>query len=229
MDLLATQPDPANAPQTPAQPNATTSSTSLPADQAAVPAVVHPDVPADSSANPVADIATQTSTAEPAVSNLPAMSDDAPTPVTPPAPVDLPATPTDATTTNTGSDVASDDSQAPTDDESELTVDDILNKDLLDLMGVKGLKDEDKKALYETMLKTIQARVAERLSDSLSDEDFDKWKDLDQEAKQKFLEQKDIDAAQMFLEETVFYKTEMAEIARAAQQKLKADLAAKQE
>ena len=228
MDLLATQPDPANAPQTPAQPNATTSSTSLPADQAAVPAVVHPDVPADSSANPVADIATQTSTADPvaapATSNLPAMSDDAP--VTPPALADLSTTPavSEPELPTTSTETAT---PAPS-DSSELTADDIMNKDLLDLMGMKDIKEEDRKALYEKVLKTVQYRVANRLAGLLSDEEFQEWEKLDQDGKQKFLDSKNIDAAAIYLEEVMAYKIEMVELMRVSQQAASANSSAQE-
>jgi len=95
----------------------------------------------------------------------------------------------------------------------DYTYDDILNKDILELMDAGDLSEEKKRELYIKMLETIQNRTIARIFDQLSPEDGEKLKQLiDSNNKaeiESFLKSKGIDIAQMMLEEAIIYKSEL--------------------
>jgi len=95
----------------------------------------------------------------------------------------------------------------------DYTYEDILNKDILELMGVGNLPEEKKRKLYTKMLETIQNRTIARIFDQLSPEDGEKLKQLlDSDNKteiESFLKSKGVDIAKMMLEEAIIYKAEL--------------------
>ena len=95
----------------------------------------------------------------------------------------------------------------------DYTYEDILNKDILELMGVGNLPEEKKRELYTKMLETIQNRTIARIFDQLSPEDGEKLKQLlDSDNKteiESFLKSKGVDIAKMMLEEAIIYKAEL--------------------
>jgi len=96
---------------------------------------------------------------------------------------------------------------------NDYSYEDILNKDILELMGAGDLSDEKKQELYTKMLETIQNRTIARIFDQLSPEDGEKLKQLiDSNNKteiESFLKSKGVDIAKMMLEEAIIYKSEL--------------------
>lgn len=95
---------------------------------------------------------------------------------------------------------------------------DILNKDILELIGAQNLPDDKKKQLYQKMLETIQNRSITRILDQLSDNDAEEFKTIldsgDQPKADQFLKSKGIDIRQIMLQESIIYKTEMTELSK---------------
>jgi len=89
----------------------------------------------------------------------------------------------------------------------------LLEKDILELMGVDNLPDKEKEELYKKMLETILNRVVLRLDTQISDEEVEKLKEItdkkDKEGFLKFFQDKGIDIKSIFAEEAALYKVEM--------------------
>lgn len=96
---------------------------------------------------------------------------------------------------------------------AEPTFDDLLNKDILELMGVKDMPESKKQELYQKMLETVQNRVINRVGEQLSDEDVEAWNKVaetkDQGKMEEFLQSKSIDLGKMMMEESLVYKAEL--------------------
>ena len=101
------------------------------------------------------------------------------------------------------------------------TTDDILNKDILELMGAKDMPEEQKQALYKKMLQTIQNRVIARIARELAPADNAHWQKLAETGDQKkmadFLNSKGIDINKLMFQEAVLYKTELVELSKPVQ------------
>jgi len=127
------------------------------------------------------------------------------------------ATDIDANTTNDAS--AGDTSSLSSDDTS---TEDILNKDILELMGAKNMPEEKKQELYQKMMETVQNRVIGKVADMLEGENLEKFKELAQAQKklelEEFLKSQGINLSKVMLQEALFYKTEMAELSKTIQQ-----------
>lgn len=93
---------------------------------------------------------------------------------------------------------------------------DILDKDIFELIGGERLPEEKKKELYEKIGQTIENRAIARIDDSLSDQDRGEWlKLLDEDNKVKmeeFLKSKNIDVAKIIVEEALVYKLEITKL-----------------
>lgn len=99
--------------------------------------------------------------------------------------------------------------------------DDLINKDILDLMGYQNLTEEEKRNHYTRMLETIQNRAIARVGDLLSNEDQKTWESLQtDEEKKQFLASKNINLDQIMAEETLLYKAEMVAEAKRIQEEL---------
>ncbi len=94
----------------------------------------------------------------------------------------------------------------------------ILNKDILELMGASGLPKKKRQKLYAKMLDTIQNRVIARVADQLSEPDLKEWHELaetgDNQQIDRFLKGRGIDVAQLQLQEALMYKAEMVKLAK---------------
>ena len=92
--------------------------------------------------------------------------------------------------------------------------DDIINRDILELMGAQNMPEEKKKELYTKIIDTIQNRVITRIADELSEPDLQQWKKLAEEGNkdkmEEFLKSKNIDLKQLMFQEALFYKSELA-------------------
>lgn len=98
----------------------------------------------------------------------------------------------------------------------DVSYDDIITKDIFDLMGAKNMSEEDKKNLYTKILETIQNRVVARMADKLTDADTEKWLEVkktnDKKKMNQFWTSKGIDINKLFLQEALIYKVELAQI-----------------
>lgn len=108
------------------------------------------------------------------------------------------------------------------DQSSTSSYQEILDKDILELMGASDLPNEKKQELYATMLDTIQNRVIARMADQLPEQDLERWQQLaetgDNAQMEQFLRERQIDIAQLMLQEALMYKTELVELAKPLQQ-----------
>lgn len=97
----------------------------------------------------------------------------------------------------------------------------ILDKDLLELMGAKEMPPEKKQELYTKMAQTVQNRVIARIDDQLSEEERQEWIKLidinDKTKMEEFLKSKDINVAKWLVEEAIIYKTEMMALFKQSQ------------
>jgi hypothetical protein len=89
----------------------------------------------------------------------------------------------------------------------------ILDKDLLDLMGVANMPDDKKAELYAKMAATIQDRVLLRVDDALDEEGKKQFGEIidtgDQAKTNEFLVGKGLNVPQLLVQEAMLYKLEM--------------------
>lgn len=97
-----------------------------------------------------------------------------------------------------------------------ITYDDIIDEDILTLMGAKNMSEEEKEELYKKMIETIQLRVLSRIDDQLSDQEAEEVKEIvksnDKEKFFDYLRSKNIDVGKLYAEEALIYKIEMIEL-----------------
>lgn len=102
------------------------------------------------------------------------------------------------------------------DPKNSLSIDEIIDKDILELMGAKDMPEEQKESIYQKMLETIELRVIARVEDGLSDEEISQARILiENNEKEKFLEllkNKEINTDKLFAEEALIYKIEMIDL-----------------
>jgi len=93
---------------------------------------------------------------------------------------------------------------------------DIIDKDILELIGAEGMEPEKKEQLYKTMLDTIQTRVMSRIDDLLTDDEANQIKgfmeDGDYETFSEFMGERNIDIKKIYAEETLLYKIELTDL-----------------
>lgn len=91
--------------------------------------------------------------------------------------------------------------------------DDILDKDILEILNLQGIPQEKKQELYTKMYETIETRAMLRLDALLSADEVETWKKLlqngDREATQAFLAEKKIDIQKIMLEEMAIFKAQL--------------------
>lgn len=97
-----------------------------------------------------------------------------------------------------------------------LDPEDLLDKDVFELMGLKDVSKEQKDKMMHEMTRTIQNRILARILDLLdekSTKEFEKVIDQhDDKATQKFLNSKKIDLVQISSMEALKYKVEMLDL-----------------
>lgn len=98
----------------------------------------------------------------------------------------------------------------------KISYDDIIDEDILVLMGAKNMPSAEKEDLYKKMIETIQLRVLARIDDQLSDQEAEEIGTIvksDDKAKFfEYLKNKDIDIEKLYAEEALIYKIEMIEL-----------------
>lgn len=98
-------------------------------------------------------------------------------------------------------------------------VQDILTKDILELIGADNMADEDKAEIYNKMMETIHNRVMARLFDMFTEEQFEKLKQIlksnNEEGFEKLVQETGIDIPQIYSQEALLYKVEMVNLLKA--------------
>lgn len=93
---------------------------------------------------------------------------------------------------------------------------DILEKDVLELIGAQNLPDDKKRELYQKIADTVENRAVARIYSQLPKEDgqeLDTLIDQGDSAKvDQFLQSKGINIISLLTQEAVIYKTEMVEL-----------------
>lgn len=96
-------------------------------------------------------------------------------------------------------------------DESEYK--DLINNDILDLIGLKDLPQEEKKDLYKKVLETVEDRSMVRVVNSLSPEKQEELNNLldsqESESINDFFTNNGIDLEKIMFEESMLYKAEL--------------------
>lgn len=96
---------------------------------------------------------------------------------------------------------------------TEAEIKDILDKDLLELMGAKDMPQEKKAELYTKMAQTVQNKVIARIIDALDEagrQEFVKLIDRgDSKKTEEFLRSKGIEVSKLLVEEAIIYKNEI--------------------
>jgi hypothetical protein len=94
-----------------------------------------------------------------------------------------------------------------------ITYDDVLDKDILELLGLKDLSDDEAKEIYDKMFQTIQDRVILDMVEKMSDEDFASLETaVEAKNKDKFEElvtKNHIDVVNLYAQEALAYKIEL--------------------
>jgi len=100
----------------------------------------------------------------------------------------------------------------------DINYEDIIEKDILEILGAKNMPEEEKRNLYTKMLETIQKRVMIRINDRLTEEEREEWKkildDGNREEADKYLLDHGLEVPKLMAEEALILKTELAELAK---------------
>lgn len=103
-------------------------------------------------------------------------------------------------------------------DINDVEFEDIINKDVLVLMGAESMPENVKTEIYNKMLRTIQNRTIARVTDILSDNGLEDWLQVaeteDPVKIEEFLQSKKIDMNQLMLQESIKYKAQMVALSR---------------
>lgn len=94
-----------------------------------------------------------------------------------------------------------------------LTYNDVLTKDILDLLNLSNLPDDEKEKIKGIMEETIKNRIIARVIDALSEEDQKSWENMQsEEDKVSFLTSKNINLEKIAMEEAMIYKYEVSKL-----------------
>jgi hypothetical protein len=91
----------------------------------------------------------------------------------------------------------------------------VLDADILKLLGAEKASDEDKQKIYQTAFATVENRVMARIFDQLTDEDIKQWESIDEndkEAMRSFMNEKGVDLPKLYAMEAITYKSELASL-----------------
>ncbi len=91
-----------------------------------------------------------------------------------------------------------------------ITIDDILNEDIFNLLGLGSMSDSEKEEYLDAMNDTIQARLLLSIVEDLSPEDREQMDLLEGDELMKFFEARGIDIVARMLEEAIQYRLELA-------------------
>jgi hypothetical protein len=123
-----------------------------------------------------------------------------------------------------------------------LNLQDIIEKDILEISGGANLPQEEKEKLYDKIMATIRFRTLARIDEYLLPEQRKEWKELidkeDFKAVDEFIASKGIKPDEIMVDEAIKYKIEIAtymeqiknstQVIANATKKIEADLENKQ-
>lgn len=96
------------------------------------------------------------------------------------------------------------------------TVEEILKKDIFELLKIDSADEQTKSQILKTMTNTIDARVTARVADLLDDKDSQSFKEIAEKGNPEdivqFLVDKKIDLPLIVSEEATKYKVETAHL-----------------
>ncbi len=100
--------------------------------------------------------------------------------------------------------------------------DDVLDQDILKIMGADTLPEAEKNDLYRRLFAVLQNRALIAIDDTLAPADLEGWKQAidtgDAEKMDEFLASKGIDFKKLLLSEALKLKMELADLAKASYQ-----------
>lgn len=101
---------------------------------------------------------------------------------------------------------------------NDISYEDIIEKDILGLLGANNMPEEQKRNLYTKMMDTVMNRAMIRVHDALSEKDREEWKKLldegDKPKMDKFLHDHGVDLPKILVEEALILKTELVDLAK---------------
>jgi hypothetical protein len=103
------------------------------------------------------------------------------------------------------------------------SVEELLQKDLFELLGVENADESKKKELLETMMRAVDARVLNRVAELLTSKEVEKFNELaetgDPQELADFLVEQEIDLPQIVSEEATKYRIEAVQLIKLAENK----------
>ncbi|MEK7096661.1 MAG: hypothetical protein AAB881_01810 [Patescibacteria group bacterium] len=106
-----------------------------------------------------------------------------------------------------------------------LSYQDLLNKDLIELMGSTDMPEAQKNEQYEKMLATIKSRVLGQLVKKMTEDQFNRFQKALQEKNEAevntIIEETKIDVPKLYAEEAILYKLQMVSLMRQKDQNTK--------
>jgi len=98
------------------------------------------------------------------------------------------------------------------------TVQELVEGDIFEVLGMQELSDEDKKSLVTQMLETVQARVYTKIYQQLDEEEQQEINTIGSDRILTYLMQKGFDVMTMVIEEGVRYRLELIAVFKGATQ-----------
>lgn len=99
------------------------------------------------------------------------------------------------------------------DQNNDLNLNQVIEKDIIELLGVGSISEEEKINLYEKMIETIRLRTFERFDDSLQDSQREDLKKILEEGTEEelkdFYTSNNFDFEKVMTEEALKYKIEL--------------------
>lgn len=103
------------------------------------------------------------------------------------------------------------------------TVDELMGDDIYTLLGIEDASEERKRALLEQITNLVDARVARRISDSLSEEEAEEFGRIANNGNSQevidFLVSKNMNLPAIVSEEAIRARVEVVTLTRLAQEK----------
>lgn len=94
-----------------------------------------------------------------------------------------------------------------------ISYEDILEKDILDLLDLQALPQEEKQKIYGKLYETIENRAILRVDSLLEENDFATWKTILESGNRAeadaFLAERDIDVTRILIEEAALVKAQL--------------------
>jgi len=103
------------------------------------------------------------------------------------------------------------------------TVEELLEKDIFQLLEIEGADEATKKQIFQTMLNTVNARAINRVASLLTEKEAEEFKELaergDPPKLQHWLDEREIDLPKIITEEAIRYRTEIVSLISSADKK----------